>query len=451
MILTYVLVFVFFVLFAIFGLYMLSTYFFPRRLDEIAEMIKKGQTKLAIKKLEDVLAKDDHNVYAHFLLGEAFTKEGNGQYAVLEYRQVLKYATPNDKISEKEVRSKLARIFKDQKKVNDAKNEYLMLTKLDPNNFENYYELGVLFYDSGMVDKAGPYLRKATELNTKHSNSFYYYGQSLYRTGNNKDAKNALMEAIKLDPSNFKAHYFLGLVLRQLGDPDWAIKEFEVAQKSEDIKTKCFLAKGTCYMEKEQYPKAVIEFERGLKSVSRGSDTELNMRYFLAAAYEKQRDMHSAISNWERIYEVNKKFRDVEQKLKQNEEFRQDDHIKDFLIATLSNFELTTRKLIEHLGLEIQETKVISDVDIEIFASEPDDKRRNTRRTNKLIRIIRTTDSVGESFLRKLHESMKFRNAQRIVVISTGDLSREAIDFANTRPIELYGKAQLIEMLRSIQ
>jgi len=46
---------------------------------------------------------------------------------------------------------------------------------------------------------------------------------------------------------------------------------------------------------------------------------------------------------------------------------------------------------------------------------------------------------------------MKFRNAQRIVVISTGDLSREAIDFANTRPIELYGKAQLIEMLRAIQ
>lgn len=447
---TYILVFVFFVLFSVLGLYILSTYFFPRKLDEIAEMIEKGQTRLAIKKLEDILSKDDHNVYAHYLLGEAFSKDGNGPYAVLEYRQVLKYATSADKINEISVRTKLAKLLKDQKKVNDAKNEYLMLTKIDPNNYENFYELGVLFYDSGMVDKAAPYLRKATELNTKHSNSFYYYGQALYRSGSNKDAKNALAEAIKLDPSNYKAHYFLGLVLRQLGDSDWAIKEFEIAQKSDDIKTKCFLAKGTCYMEKEQYPKAVIEFERGLKTAARGSDTELNMRYFLAAAYEKQRDMHSAIANWERIYEVNRKFRDVEQKLKQNEEFRQDDHIKDFLIATLSNFELTTRKIIEKMGLEIQETKVISDTDIEIFASEPDDNRRNTRRTNKLIRIIRTTDGVNESFLRKLHESMKLRNAQRVVVISTGELSREAVDFANTRPIELYGKAQLIEFLRAI-
>lgn len=449
--LNYILVFVFFVLFAVLGLYLLSTYVFPRKLEEIAEMLRRGQTKLAIKKLEDILAKDDHNVYAHYLLGEAFMKEGNQQYAILEYRQVLKYAVFSEKVNEVDVRGKLARLFKEQKKLNEAKNEYLMLTKLDAENFENYYELGVLFFESGVMDKAAPYLKKAAELNPKHSNSYYFLGQVAYRLGNHAEAKNALLESIKLEASNFKAHYFLGLVLRQLQDYEWAIKEFEVAQKSDDIRTKCFLAKGTCYLEREQYPKAVIEFERGLKGASRGSDTELNMRYFLASAYEKMRDMHSAIANWEKIYEVNKKFRDVEQKLKQNEEFRQDDRIKDFLIATLSNFELMSKKVVEKLGLEISEVKVINDTDIEMFASEPDDGRRNTRKTNKLVRVLRTTESITDALPRRMHESMKVRNAQRIVIISTGEFSQAAIEFANTRPIELYGKTQLIDILRSIK
>lgn len=451
MLFTYIVVFIVFVLIAILGLYMASVYLFPRKLDEIAEMIKKGQTRLAIKKLEQIIEKDDHDVYAHYLMGEAFLKENNNQFAVVEYRQVLKYAAFSDKVNEKEVHVKLAKIFKEQKKPNEAKNELLVLTKLDPNNFEHYYELGIIFFDMGTVEKSLPYFKKSVDLNPKNTNAHYYLGQVYYRTGNHADAKTSFLEAIKLEQSNYKSHYFLGLVLRHLGDYEWAIKEFDVAQKNDEIKPKCFLAKGTCYLERELYPKAIIEFERGLKSVSRGSDTELNMRYFLADAYEKSRDIHSAIENWEKIFEVNKKFRDVEQKLKQNEELRQDDHVKDFLIATLATFEHLCRKLVEQMGLDVQETKVISDTEIEIFAAEPDDKRRNTRRNNKIIRILRSTETINDVYIRRLHETMKPRNAQRVVIITTGDFSQAALEFANTRPVELYGKSHIIDMLRSIR
>ena len=451
MILTYVIIFVFFIMLSIFGLYIFSTYVFPRKIEEIARMIEMGQTKLAIKKLNEILEKDDRNAYAHFLLAEAYIKENNLQFAILEYRQVLKISRFDDKVSEVDVRSKLAKIFRERGAVEDAKKEYLILTKIDPLNFENFYQLGMMFFDANAMDKAAAYFKKSIASNNRHDMSYYYLGQVLYRNAAYNEAKQMFIEAIKIDQANYKAHYFLGLVLRQIGDYEWAIKEFETAQKSEDIKVKCFLAKGTCYHEKELFPKAIIEFERGLKLAKRGSDTELNLRYFLASSQESVRDLQSAIANWEQIASVNKNFRDVQEKLRAYSEFRQDDRVKDFMIAGLAQFEHTCRKMAEALGLTIMDIEIISDSEIEILATETEGKWRNTRMSNRIVRILRTTETVTDKLLRKLHESMKPRNATRIIVISTGDYSQAAAEFASTRPIELLGKPELVRLLKSAE
>ncbi len=384
-------------------------------------------------------------------MAEAYQVEKNYAYSIVELRQVLKYGLFDDNVNEVDVREKLADLLVLQKKYQDAKKEYLLLTQIDPSNYKNFFILGKLFFEANVLDKASDYLKKSISINNKHAESYYYLGQVFYRGGSNNDAKQAFINTIKNDAGNYKAHYFLGLCLRAEGDHEWAIKEFEIAQKAEDIRAKCFLAKGTCFFETEQYPKAIVEFERGLKTIGAASDTALNMRYFLAACYEKMRDMQSAIENWEKISEVNKKFRDVEEKLRQNSEFRQDDRIKDFMIASLSNFEHTCRKMIESMSFEVLETKVMSDTDIEIYASEKEDqKMRNTRKLYRLIRILRTTQVVQDSFLRSLYETMKPRNAQRIMVITTGEFSQPAIDFSNTRPIELVGKAKIVEILKNV-
>ncbi|MBN1500222.1 MAG: tetratricopeptide repeat protein [Spirochaetes bacterium] len=448
---TYFLIFLFIIIITILALFVFSTYFFPRKLEEIADMIHKGQTKLAIKKLEDILAKDDRDAYAHYLLAEAYRKENNQQYAILEYRQVLKLGQFDDKMQESVIRKNMAEIFKSQKKFGEAKNEYLLLTKIEPDNFEHYFELGVIFFNANISEKSLQYFKKSASVNPKHSDSHFYMGQLHYRAGNQEDAKRSLMETIKLDPNNYKAHYFLGLVLRQQGDIEWAVKEFEVAQKLDDIKVKCFLAKGSCFLEKQQYPKAVIEFERGLKFTKKGSDTDLNLRYFLALSHENLRDMQSAINQWEIIHSVNQNFRDVPQKLRQNAEFRQDDRIKDFMIASLANFEHKCRKIVEAMGYESAQIKVLTDTDIEIISTDPENNLMNTKKQYKLMRFLRTTNSISEDFLRKLYDSMKSKNVQRIIVVTTGDFSGDAQSFSNTRPIELYGKSQLVELLKKVE
>ncbi len=447
---TYVIIFLFCIIFGIIVLYIVTTYVLPKKIEEIARMIEAGQTKLAVKKLNDLLEKDIKNAYAHYLLAKAYLKEGNNQYAIVEYKQVLKLGRFDDKIREIEIRRDLARLYKERKSLEEAKKEYLILTKIDADNFENYYELGVIFYNVGILDKAMGFFKKSISSNKKHDPSFYYLGQIYYRNSSYSDAKQMFLETVKIDPTNYKAHYFLGLVLRQQGDFEWAVKEFEVASKSDELKVKCFLAKGSCYMEKNQHPKAILEFERGLKFARRGSETELNLHYYLADCHEKMRDVQSAIHHWEKIYEVNQKFKDVAEKLKNYSEFRQDDRIKDFLIAGLSQFEHLSRKMIEASGYRVMDIEIISDTEIELIVMESEGKWRNTRQTNRIVRIIRTTDTIQEGLLRRLHESMRAKNATRIMVITTGDFSHGAMEFANTRPIDIFGKSELIDMLKKL-
>jgi tetratricopeptide (TPR) repeat protein len=450
MIFTYILVFLFCIILAIIILYLLSIYVFPKQLDELKTMIEAGQTRLAIKKLTEMLEKDDRNPYAHFLLAEAYKSEGNPQYAVLEYRQVLKFGRFDDKINEIYVRTTLANLYKERKSFEEARNEYMLLTKLDPANYENFYELGLMMYNMGQSEKAAGYFKKSALLNMKHDMSFFYLGQIYYKNGVLVEAKQHFLNTIKLDPANYQAHYYLGLVLRQMGDFEWALKEFEIAMKSDELKVKSLLARGSCFMEKSQFPKAIMEFERGLKFAKKGSDTELSLRYFMAECQEKMRDIPSAIINWEKIVEVNPKFRDVQHKLGTYAEFRQDDRIKDFMIAGLEQFEHITRKIISSMNYNITDIEIISDTEIEITATENEGKWRNTRQSNRIIRILRTTDTLQEPYFRKLHESMKPRNATRILVITTGDISPKAQEFVNTRPIDIKGKSELVELLKKV-
>jgi len=449
MIFTYILIFLFVIILTIIILYFLSVYVFPRKIEEIQKMIEAGQIKLAIRKLNEILEKDERNPYAHFLLAEAYAADGNTQYAIVEYRQVLKMGRFDDKIKEVYVRQVLAKLYKEKKAFEDAKKEFLILTKIDPANYENFFELGMIYYNMNQMDKALNYLKKSASLNSKHDRSFFYLGQIYYKNAVYADAKQCFLNTIKIDPSNYQAHYFLGLVLRQQGDYEWALKEFEVSMKSDDLKVKSILARGTCFMERSQYPKAIMEFERGIKFAPKGSDLELNLRYFLAECQEKMRDVHAAIINWERIAEVNPKFKDVQQKLATYAEFRQDDRIKDFMIAGLAQFEHMCRKIVATMNYNITDIE-ISDTEIEIIATENEGKWRNTRQSNRIIRILRTTEVLPESYFRKLHESMRPRNATRLLVITTGEISQKALEFANTRPIEIKGKAELVELLRKI-
>jgi cytochrome c-type biogenesis protein CcmH/NrfG len=425
--------------------------FVPKRIEELAELIRSGQASLAIRRLKEMVEKDERNSYTRYLLGEALFQDKNYQHAAMEFKQVIKLGKYDGKVKEVNVRKRLARIYKLLNSLEEAKKEYLILTKIDSGDFQNFYQVGAIFFNAGLNDKALNYLKQALKLNGKHASSLYLAGQLSYLSNKLSDAKEYLVQAVKIKPEMHKAHYFLGMTLRAFKEHDWAIQEFEIAQKDKELFQKACLARGCSMMERNAIPKAMVEFQRGLSAPQRETETDLNLRYFLAACAERQRDLFTAITQWEKITESRPNFRDVPEKLKSYSEFRTDDTVKDFMIASPTKFETISRQMIENLGLTIVDLTVDSDTQIEAIGTVTQGKWRNTKKSNQLIRIIRATDASTEENIRDFHEKMREKSATRGILISTGDYSPGAVDFAQSRPINLVEKSQVIQMLQSVQ
>ncbi|MCB1324574.1 MAG: tetratricopeptide repeat protein [Spirochaetales bacterium] len=430
------------------GYYMARSLAGPRKLDDIDRLIKANRTREAIADLEKILEKDERNMGAHYRLGLCYSKRGEPSKGLIHLRRCLRIAKWTPDLREPRVRSLLAECLESSGNLTEAKNEYIILTTLEPNKFEHFFKAGELFFRAGVHNKALHFLQKATSLNPKHTDSLALLGQCHYHMQSFQEARTSLISATQLKADHYVAHYFLGLTLRYLGDLPWAVKELEKAEKDDAIKDKALLAKGMTLIDQESYQRAVQELDRALRYAKPGSDTLINVHYLLALAAERSRDLPVAIEHWEKCEAIKPGFRDVRDKLKQYSEFRTDDSIKDFMIASSAQFEGYSRKMVEKMGYQIANLKMRGDTVIEILASESDG-RVGPRKTNTLFLIQRDVQAVHEKQVREFHEHMREENAARGVVMTTGDITPGALSFASSRPIELFDGASMAQKLKA--
>ena len=414
-------------------------------------MLGDGRFQAAADELSKMLEKDERNMRARFLLARAYGNLGNHGAGILELRQCLKIGKYSEHVTEVSLHKALAAAFLETKKYNEARDELLLLTTLEPDNFEHYYELGQILFRSQNYGKAIGVLGKSVSLNDKHADSYSLLGQSQYHMSSYQDARASLLKAVQLQPGLALAHYFLGLCLRYLQDTEWAIKEFEKAEKDESIRVQAILGKGMALIDQESYPKAITELERGIKHAGTGSEQDINMSYVLALAAEKTRDMDTAIANWEKIEALRPGFRDVRDKLKQYSEFRVDDAIKDFMIASNTQFEGICRQMLNKLGHHIINMRVVSDSQIQALATEGDGGgKRPVRKQQILLSINRdSVTPISENDVREFQEAMKEQNAGRGMMMTTGEITPAAAEYAASRPIELYDSSKLAEYVRA--
>ena len=68
----------------------------------------------------------------------------------------------------------------------------------------------------------------------------------------------------------------------------------------------------------------------------------------------------------------------------------------------------------------------------------------------KILRFLRVPEMISETTIRSLHEEMKKLNVSRGIILSSSNFSRKAVEYAETRPIDLINKDQLLEHLKKI-
>ena len=74
-------------------------------------------------------------------------------------------------------------------------------------------------------------LTDALLINSKDDNIYYYLGLAYRKQKKNKQALDAFKESINLNPSNGEAHYALGNIYASILKPEFAISEYQIANK----------------------------------------------------------------------------------------------------------------------------------------------------------------------------------------------------------------------------
>jgi tetratricopeptide (TPR) repeat protein len=424
----------------------------PQKVEALGGLIKKGKTQTVIKAAKGIIAKDPKNAEAHYYLGLAYHKENRDELALIEFKSANQIGISGKHIPEIEFRQLLAQLFIRYKQGEEALKEYLLLIKLMPNRSEYYYWAGKLFTERNRTDMAANYLRKAAELNPKDGKVLYELGVMLYKDKKAKEAKVTLEAALKYQSDNAQIHFFLGKIQKDAKDYTAAAASFEKAARDGEYRIRALVERGGCFMSLNAVDRAIPDLERAVNAITdeAGQDS-LYARYFLGMCYEKTRELDKAIAQWDKIYAKKKNFRNVGEKLAQYQELRSDDNIKDYLTSSPVDFaDLCKAVVNQTLDLQVQNSKNLSD-GCELTAIENDSaKWRNARKMPRLIRFYRSPDPVDEPKIRSILEDAKKNNIARAVVLTSAEFTRAALDFANSRPVELFNKEKLQNLLQGV-
>jgi len=423
----------------------------PRRVASVAQLLKQGKSAAAIRAAKRIIASDNRNAEARYLLGLAYLAESRPELALVEFQAVNQLGRFEGYVEEIPFRKKIAELYAKFNQPEEALKEHLLLVNSEPNNADHYCEAGKLFENRNRSSKATALYRKAVHLNPQHVEARFRLGLLYYRAKNVSDARAELDAALKLNPDNAEAHYYMGRIQKELKELNAALGSFETASRDQRFRIRALVERGTVYMGLSNLSSAVAELERAVKlSTADGSNETLHARYFLALCYERQRRLDLAIDQWERIYTKKPTFKDVAVKLDQYQEMRTDDRIKDYMTSGDEEYGRICSAIAVHLGLEVRDVTVNGDA-CEIIAAESQSKWRSARKMPQLLRFLRVTHVTSQAGVRELHEEMKGQSITRGTIITSSGFSRTAVDFAETRPIHLLDREKLQELLKQIE
>ncbi|MBN2324097.1 MAG: tetratricopeptide repeat protein [Spirochaetes bacterium] len=422
----------------------------PKKLHHLESLIENGNVKAAIRQAKTLLSRNERNPDAHFWLGECYRAENRPDLAVIEYKFIAGTGSYTAAATQRKVRKRLAEEYLKMGQIDECQKEYILLSRLEPSNYENFYEVARLFEQRNFTDSALANYRKAININPEHVDSQVRLGRIYLKKQLMNEAKASFTTALKLDPENGDCHYYLGKIARAGGDPQTALAYFEKALHKKRYKQRALLERANIFLTRGERERAVVELKRALSLGEEDIPAVLALRYLLARCYELEKDLLGAVEQWEKIHERNPKYRDVASKLMTYNSLRADDRLKDFLTASDEDFKNTAASIIQSMGLAVQDVFLKSRDIVEATALETQSKWRNAKKAIIIVRIYRSADPIGYDDIRGLYDTVRKQGASRSICVTTSQFSKSAIEFAQIRPIDLIDKEEFTKLLHAL-
>jgi len=119
-----------------------------------------------------------------------------------------------------------------------------------------------------------------------------------------------------IDEADFQSHYDLGVAFKEMGLLDEAIAELQKALRAPEGKLRTSEMLGVCFFDKGAYGVAESILRRGLDIPASGDQERLGILYWLGRALEQQGKKADARELYGRVFAVDIRFLDAEQRVK---------------------------------------------------------------------------------------------------------------------------------------
>jgi tetratricopeptide (TPR) repeat protein len=423
----------------------------PKDIGSLSQLIKEGKTKTVIKSALAIIAKRPSNAEAHYYLGLAYIAEQRHELGFIELKTVNQLGIEGKNIPEIVFRKFIAKLYLQNGQLEDALREYLLLTKLEPNQADAHYWAGWLYSRLNNTDMAIRYLNQAAILNPNDSRIRSELGALLYKEKKNFEAKQELEKAIKIQNDMAQAYFYLGKLEKDAADYSAALPLFEQAMRGLEYRAKALLERGVCYIAMQAEEKALIELELAVKTANDEMDQDsLFARYFLGQCYEKLDQLDRAFFQWDKIHELKKNFKDVDAKLVQYAYIR-DENFKDYLSYNQEAFVGLCQNLVSKVfKLEQREVSVLPDC-CEVIALENAGKGRDPSQS-VLLRFYRSQKPVGDRDIYSTIDAIKHNAVNRAILMSSSGFTASARShIPSDLTVELLDKERLQELLRKVE
>jgi tetratricopeptide (TPR) repeat protein len=114
-------------------------------------------------------------------------------------------------------------------KASQARQEFEMSLKLQPQQTESYFCLGLLDLDASDLPNATKHFEEALKRDPKHAGALDGLGRVAFQQKRYEASSNYLKLAILSDPSLREAHYYLGMAYGRMGQSQDSQKELAIA------------------------------------------------------------------------------------------------------------------------------------------------------------------------------------------------------------------------------
>ncbi|MEJ7624886.1 MAG: tetratricopeptide repeat protein [Pyrinomonadaceae bacterium] len=146
-----------------------------------------------------------------------------------------------------------------------AKSVFLEALKLDPRNAAAYFGLGEVYADLEQFSEAIASYQKSLEANKNLTEIYVPLGILYYQSGDIAKAGDLLTKALAFSAETFETQYFLGLIRETQDRPDEALTAFRKAVSFDQTSAEARFHAGEALLKLKRAAEAVPEFQKAVE------------------------------------------------------------------------------------------------------------------------------------------------------------------------------------------